>query len=396
MNPPPIVLCVTDYFLPGYRGGGPVTTLANMRLQLASKVTLAIFTRDRDLGAASGYEGVVTEQWTDTTHGPVYYASPNAFGPRGLRRAMAGHAFDAIYLNSFFSAKGAILPYLALRRAAPRLPILLAPRGEFSPGALAVKRAKKRLYLQAARLFGLYQDIYWHASTDLEAQDIVRQFPKAKGRILIASDPVSAEPPSAAVSKAQEKRKGQLRLAFISRISPMKNLDGLLRILRDVPVEVSLDIFGPIEDKPYWQTCADIISSLPANIQVTAHGPIAPDQVSATFARYDLFAFPTHGENFGHAIFEALRAGTPVLISDQTSWTPDETKAVTVVPLEDEAGWRAEIRAAAELGPDGQDQRRRAAARFAEDYAARNSSHRANLEMFHALLSECQQELTGK
>ena len=34
-----------------------------------------------------------------------------------------------------------------------------------------------------------------------------------------------------------------------------------------------------------------------------------------------LFALLTLGENFGHAIGEALRAGCPVLISDQTPWT---------------------------------------------------------------------------
>ena len=33
-----------------------------------------------------------------------------------------------------------------------------------------------------------------------------------------------------------------------------------------------------------------------------------------------LFVLPTEGENFGHAIFEALAVGRPVLISDQTPW----------------------------------------------------------------------------
>src|SRR5581483_8212658 len=30
--------------------------------------------------------------------------------------------------------------------------------------------------------------------------------------------------------------------------------------------------------------------------------------------------FPTHGENYGHVIREALAAGCPVIISDQTPW----------------------------------------------------------------------------
>ena len=41
---------------------------------------------------------------------------------------------------------------------------------------------------------------------------------------------------------------------------------------------------------------------------------------SKRIARSDVFLLPTGGENFGHAIFEALSCGVPVLISDQTPW----------------------------------------------------------------------------
>jgi glycosyltransferase involved in cell wall biosynthesis len=41
---------------------------------------------------------------------------------------------------------------------------------------------------------------------------------------------------------------------------------------------------------------------------------------------HHLFALPTAGENFGHSIFEALLAGRPVLISDQTPWLRLEDK----------------------------------------------------------------------
>ena len=40
--------------------------------------------------------------------------------------------------------------------------------------------------------------------------------------------------------------------------------------------------------------------------------------VANVFAANDLFFFPTHGENFGHVLYEALSAGCPLLISDQT------------------------------------------------------------------------------
>jgi len=377
------ILTITDYFLPGYLGGGPIRTLANMRTQLAGQVTLAIFTRDRDLGAQVPYPGIRPNQWTQTPAGPVFYASPECFGPRGLRAALASQQFDIIYLNSFFSPRSSILLYLDLRRRGVGLPLILAPRGEFSLGALAVKWPKKRAFLGLARLLGLYRDVSWHASTPFEADDILRQFPYAEGRIHVAADAIIAQPPGM-IRGAAPKTPGHLRLAFISRISPKKNLDGLLAILRHVRASVDLDVFGPIEDAEYWAACQRRIAALADNIRVRTHGAIAPDEVSPIFARHDLFAFPTHGENFGHVIFEALRAGTPVLLSDQTPWQPDDAGALTVLPLTDEAGWCRAIEEAAERTETAQALLRTAASDYAVDYASTEGSLKANLAMFRA------------
>ncbi|MNF89332.1 Glycosyl transferases group 1 [compost metagenome] len=45
-----------------------------------------------------------------------------------------------------------------------------------------------------------------------------------------------------------------------------------------------------------------------------------PSEVQKVFSQYDLFFFPTRGENYGHVIAESLSVGTPVLLSDQTPW----------------------------------------------------------------------------
>lgn len=379
------ILCVSDYFLPGYLGGGPIRTLDNMRKQIAGQISLSIFTRDRDLGSKMQYAGIETNRWLETPDGPIYYASPDAFGLRGLRQALAAGNFEMVYLNSFFSPQSSIFLYLNLRKYTSCRPILLAPRGEFSPGALVVKKYKKLVFLTLVRLAGLYRDVFWHASTPIEAQDILRQFPNAVDRIYIAPDPVLAVP-SDGKPIAKAKEAGRIRIAFISRISPMKNLDGLIRILKTVQLPVVLDIFGPIEDEAYWRLCEKAIATLPDNIQVSSHGPITPEAVSSTFARYDLFAFPTHGENFGHVIFEALRAGTPVLISDQTPWRTDEFGAATAIPLQDISGWRHAILKAANRTSDEQEKISTAAIEYANRYVAEEGSLQANLGMFRGIL----------
>ena len=50
---------------------------------------------------------------------------------------------------------------------------------------------------------------------------------------------------------------------------------------------------------------------------------------------WDLFLFPTVGENYGHVIQEALSAGCVALISDQTPWQDLEQSGVgAAIPLD--------------------------------------------------------------
>ena len=62
------------------------------------------------------------------------------------------------------------------------------------------------------------------------------------------------------------------------------------------------------------------IEVLPPNIQVVYKGPVENSEVVSVLATNDLFLLPTRGENFGHVIHEALRAGLVLLISDKTPW----------------------------------------------------------------------------
>jgi glycosyltransferase involved in cell wall biosynthesis len=83
---------------------------------------------------------------------------------------------------------------------------------------------------------------------------------------------------------------------------------------------VIFDIYGSLEDASYFAECEKAMAELPANISATYKGPVAPDSVISTLSKYDAFFLPTFGENFGHAILEALLAGCPVMLSDQTPW----------------------------------------------------------------------------
>ncbi|MEV8645363.1 glycosyltransferase [Mesorhizobium ciceri] len=380
------VFCVVDFYLPGFKGGGPIRTLANMCEALGSSVEFLIFTRDRDLGSDEPYTGVRVNKWQRSASGMIYYADPSKFNARYMAKAAELHDFDVLYLNSFFGYRSSISIYLSQRLVRRKgANVCIAPRGEFSAGALSIKRLKKGIYLSCARLGGLYRGVHWHASTPLEAEDIQRQFPCSTGKIHLAADPVSAASKYSRVWEHPRKSAGQLAIAFISRISPMKNLAGLLEILSRVDRKIKLSVFGPMEDAAYWQNCQAIIKRLPSHITVEYRGMLEPHEVSPTFAVHDLFAFPTLGENFGHVVFEALRAGTPVLVSDRTPWRAVPSGAITVVPLASIEIWRQQIAVAADR--DSQEQRslRMAAIEFAKRYAASDRARADTLEMFRSV-----------
>jgi glycosyltransferase involved in cell wall biosynthesis len=252
-----------------------------------------------------------------------------------------------VYLNSFFGRRHSMLAILMrwLGISRPRC-LVLAPRGEFSPGAMRFKRRRKSLYISISRWFGLHRGIVWHASSNFEAEDIIRHFPqtseinlagpicelegatRAAGRneTIVASDIAGTELPVRRDGRL--KKPGQLSAVFISRLSRKKNLAGALRMLKGVPGDVSFDIYGPAEDPEYWSECQGLIAALPPNIRVRYEGEIKHERVREVFAHHDLFLFPTLGENFGHVISEALLAGCPVLTSDQTPWRNLEAEGV--------------------------------------------------------------------
>jgi glycosyltransferase involved in cell wall biosynthesis len=147
----------------------------------------------------------------------------------------------------------------------------------------------------------------------------------------------------------------------------MKNLDFVLARLAEVDERVTLNLYGPIEDADYWARCEAMIRKLPANVSVRQHGPVSQQRVFEELAANDLLFLPSRGENFGHAIFESLAAGTPVLISDRTPWRNLAAQnAGWDIALEEPQRFTAVLREAAGLPADAWLAKRHAARALAE------------------------------
>lgn len=314
------ILTFVGAYLPGYKAGGPLRSISNLVEQLGDEYDFRIVTADRDRGDSAAYPGLDDGAWHPVGKAQVRYLRPDEMRLRIIARLMRETPHDVLYLNSFFSPVFATRPLLAMRLGlSPRKPVILAPRGEFSKGALTIRPRKKRAFMAASRLLGLHETAYWQATTEFEADDIIREIgPKARNRIHVAQNlpRASGAPPAPRDRMPAD----PLHLVFLSRIVPKKNLLFALEALCDVKVPVRFTIMGPKEDKGYWQACQKVIRKLPSHVEIVETGPIAADDVSKYLSEHDLFFFPTLGENYGHVISEAFQAGLPVLTSDQTPW----------------------------------------------------------------------------
>lgn len=315
------VLAFNRHYLPGFKAGGPIRSLANMAEALGDEIRFFIATTDRDLGDAEPYPEVDTNAWIKIGKAEVRYFAPRNISIRAIRALIEEVRPDCIYLNSFFDPVFSLRVLIARRIGLiPRIPLLLAPRGEFSLGALTLKSLRKSAYIKGASMSGLTREVMWHASTAIEAEDISREMSIGSSSIAVGSDLATAPPANAASVWKPRERDRPFRLCFLSRISPKKNLTGALRAVGLVKASIVFDIYGPKEDEAYWAECQKLIDELPPNVIVAYRGEVAHQDIASVFACYDLFLFPTLGENYGHVIFEAMSVGLPVLTSDQTPW----------------------------------------------------------------------------
>ncbi len=386
----PDILVVAESFLPGFKAGGPIRTLANLVEYGKNFFNFHIVTRDRDWLDKTPYPGIKADEWQKVYGCRVIYLSPSKSSFRFLQKLIHSTPHKLMYLNSFFSVwsiKVIILKRLGLL---PSTPIILAPRGEFSPGALRTKKLKylkKKIFISISRLLKLYKKVIWQATSELEQEHILKYF---RARIFIAPN-LRSQTPIIPLTTSQPlvKLPGEANFVFISRIAVKKNLDYALESLQNCAGKITFNIYGPIEDLPLWARCKRLISQMPSNITVRYWGEIDHSKTTQVLSNNHFFLFPTRGENFGHVIVESLAAGCPVILSDQTPWRNLEKYGVGWdISLADKKRFHYILQRCVDMNSDEYAEMRRRTIEYAEKFLNNDAIFQHYLRMFNAVLSE--------
>lgn len=306
-------LILMGRYLPGYKDGGPVRTIKNLTDILGDEFDIRIMCNDRDHGDKEPYSDIKLNTYNKVGNAQVYYVQDGKFKFKTMLNEIK--KVDVVYCcgpYNNYAIKAMILKRLGLFKQN----LVVASMGSFSKGALSLKSKKKRIFLTLMKTFGLFKKIIWSVTSKIEENELKCVLGN-ESQCIIAED----LPRNEKVEHVHKKEKNHLKLIFISRICEMKNLLGTIQIishLTEFPIQ--FDIYGNIEDKEYWDKCKKCLKQLPTNISWNYQGECDSNDVVNVLSNYDVFLFPTLGENFGHVISESLLAGCIPVISNRTPW----------------------------------------------------------------------------
>ena len=310
MANPKKIFITLPWFLPAFRAGGPIQSVANLVKEFNEDVEYFIFCGDTDLNGAE-LENIEVNTWVRfNEHTHVWYAGPERISNTLVQQVEALKP-DILFIIGLFSWHYNMVPMIFCKG-----PIkILSTRGMLHPGALSQKKWKKKAYLQLFKLLEYHYKVSFHATDEEEANYIKRYFGEP-AKVFVAGN----FPKKVGLLQPLPKEPGTLKLLTIALISPMKNILWVLQALEKVVGNIQYDIYGPVKDAEYWDQCEEQASNLPENIKVIYHREIEPEKIKDALADAHVFVLPSKSENFGHAIYEALSAGRPVITSNNTPW----------------------------------------------------------------------------
>lgn len=195
-------------------------------------------------------------------------------------------------------------------------PLIVSPRGTFSPVALQRSKRIKKTFWWLKQQAAVEQAKVLHATCEQEYHDI---------RAFGLKQPVAVIPNGVDVPDLSPPPTGvrQKTLLFLGRIHPIKGLETLLdawAALAGEHHDWKLVIAGsdPVGHEADLRRKVEALK-LP---RVTFPGPLYRDAKHQAYQDADLYVLPSTTENFGHTVAEALARAVPVVTTTGTPWGP--------------------------------------------------------------------------
>jgi glycosyltransferase involved in cell wall biosynthesis len=194
-------------------------------------------------------------------------------------------------------------------------PLVISPRGTLSKWSMSNGSIFKKFIWHLLQKRVINNAVCFHATSEIEYGEI---------RTLGFKNPVGIIPNGIDIYEGIEKKfkkKNKKKLLYLGRIHKKKGLDILLIVwskLQDLYQDWDLKIVGP-DDNNYINELNPLIKKLKLK-RVFFSKKKEGEKKWREYLSSDLFVLPSHSENFGVTIAEALSVGLPVVTTTNTPW----------------------------------------------------------------------------
>lgn len=196
------------------------------------------------------------------------------------------------------------------------IPRVVSPRGMLMPWSLNNKKWKKRLAWWLYQRQDLRSVAGLHATADSEAAQLRKLGLRAP--IVVAANGVVVAEESKA--RAETVREGPHKALFLSRVHRKKGLPLLVEAWAKVkPENWQMRVVGP-QEEGHLAEVREMVEKAGLADSWSFGSGLEGEQKWQAMKEADLFILPSHSENFGIVVAEALAVMTPVITTTGAPW----------------------------------------------------------------------------
>jgi glycosyltransferase involved in cell wall biosynthesis len=216
--------------------------------------------------------------------------------------------YDLLHIHGLFSYSTAAAAFYSRKN---RVPYIILPHGMLAPWPMRKNRLMKSLYFKAIEKRNLE-----HGVVHFTAEAELRMSAGCGGSQFVLPYVLDLKPKSNGFQSKSDSNR--LRILFLSRIHPKKGIEILIEALSSLAQEgfdFELVLAGSGEQH-YENKVRQMIHNAGLSGCTKFAGFVEGIAKSRLFETCDVFVLPSHQENFGIAVAEAMTFGMPVIISD--------------------------------------------------------------------------------
>ncbi len=197
------------------------------------------------------------------------------------------------------------------------IPYIITPRGMLEPWSLKQRALKKKIAMRLYQHNDLIKASCIHATAMLEAQNIRKL--GYKNPIAIIPNGIKLED----FPEYEKPKRSEKKLLFLSRIHQKKGIEILFeawgKLMPQIKKNWKIEIVGNGESS-YIDNLNLLIKEKGLEREINITKPVFGNEKIKKYQEADLFVLPTHSENFGIVIAEALACKVPVITTKGTPW----------------------------------------------------------------------------